>query len=338
MVVATARAGQSLETAAMNQTNMAGVVAYTQPPLGFDPLTASDAALAQYGFPPRPDSQSAPAAYANWRKLVATPQTRITDPELQPTNTYHRPAQNLAPQGQLQTPADAFPFTSSNWSGYAISASFGTFNFDNAAVYAEYVVPIAQQSAGACTGSWVYSAQWIGFDGFGSGDVLQAGSEANAYCLGGNRKTAYYGVYEWYPAGAVKIQKFRVKPGDLMDLEVWYTSASPSGHLYFINYTTQQSVTIGFKQPAGASFAGNSVEWVVERPTLGSNYSTLSHYVAAPFNNAYAMVNGASYYPGSSPDGTIYNITMVSGTTPISVVNLYGNSTLWFYEVGPAKP
>ena len=336
-IVATAHGEPSLATAT-SQTNMPGVVAYTQPPSGFDPLAAADSDLERYGYPPRPDSQSAPGAYANWRKLVATPQTRIGNPELQPTNTYHRPAQNLAQQGHLQTLADAFPFTSSNWSGYAISASFGTFNFNNAAVYAEYVVPIAQQSTGACTGSWVYSAQWIGFDGFGSGDVLQAGSEANAYCAGKGTKTAYYGVYEWYPEGAVKILKFRVKPGDVMGLEVWYTSASPSGHLYFINYTTQQSITIGFKQPAGTSFAGNSVEWVVERPTLGSNYATLSHYVATPFNNAYAMVNGASYYPGSSPDGTVYNITMVSGTKPISVVNLYGNSTLWFYEVGPANP
>jgi len=322
---------------AINLTSIPGTIAYAQPPSGFDPMSASDTELEQYGFPPRPDPESAPQAYALWHKLVSTPQTRIANPQLQPTNTYHRPVQDLTPQSEITT-SQASPYTSSNWSGYTVAASAGTFAVDQAAVYTEYIVPIAQQAAGSCSGSWDYSAQWIGFDGFGSGDVLQAGSEANALCAGGNTSTQYYGVYEWYPNGAVKILNFKVKPGDVMGLEVWYTQASPSGHLYFINYTTQKSVTIGFGQPAGTTFYGNSVEWIVERPTLGSNYATLSHYVAAPFNNTYALANGMYYYPGSSPAGAIYDITMVSGSTPISIAELYGNSTLWFYEVGPAKP
>jgi len=327
----------SAANAIVAQTNVPGTLAYGQPPSSFNPLTASDEALAQYGFPPRPDSQNAPEAYAQWRKLVSTPQTRITNPALEPTNTYHRPVQNLSSQGEVAANGAA-SYTSSNWSGYAISASSGTFASDNAAVFAEYVVPIAQQAAGACNGSWDYSAQWIGFDGFGSNDVLQAGSEANAFCSGNSKRAAYFAVYEWYPTGAFKIKNFRVQAGNVMGLEVWYTTTAPFGHLYFVNYTTQETVTIGFNPPPGTTFAGNSVEWVVERPSLGSGYTTLSHYVAAPFNNAYALADGTYYYPGSSPVGTVYNITMVSGTTPISVANLYGNSTLWFYETGPAKP
>ena len=334
--LAMAQDAPSPEGAATNQTNVPGVLAYTQPPSGFDPLTASDAELAQSGFPPRPDPQNAPDAYALWQKLVSTPQTRITNPDLQPTKTYHRPAQNLSSQGESVADGAA-SYTSSNWSGYAISAANGTFEVNNAAVYAEYVVPIAQQAFGTCSGSWEYSAQWIGFDGFGSNDVLQAGTEANAFCQGSGKRTAYFALYEWYPNGAYKILNFKVKPGNVMGAEVWYTTASPSGHLYIIDYTTQKSVTIGFNPPSGTSFAGNSVEWVVERPSLGAGYTTLAHYVASPFNNTYALVNGAYYYPGSSPAGTIYNITMVSGTTPISIVNLYGNSTLWFYN-DPAKP
>lgn len=323
------------DSVATNQTNLPGVLAYTQPPSDFDPLTASDAAVAQYGFPPRPDPQSAPGAYALWQKLVSTSQTRITNPDLQPTKTYHLPAQNLSSQGEIAANGAA-SYTSSNWSGYAISAANGTFNVNNAAVYAEYVVPIAQQAFGVCSGSWDYSAQWIGFDGFQSNDVLQAGTEADAYCSGGTTTTSYLALYEWYPSGPVAIANLKVKPGDVMGLEVWYTATWPSGHLYFINYTTQKSAAIGFDPPPGTSFTGNSVEWIVERPSLGASYATLTNYVAAPFNNAYALGNSTYYYPGSSPVGTIYSITMVSGTTPISVANLYGNSTLWFYDEGPA--
>jgi len=323
------------DSVATNQTNLPGVFAYTQPPSGLDPLTASDTALAQYGFPPRPDPQSAPEAYALWQKLVSTPQTRITNPNLQPTKTYHRPAQDLSPEGEIAANGAA-SYTSSNWSGYAISAANGTFNVNNAAVYAEYVVPTAQQAFGVCTGSWDYSAQWIGFDGFNSNDVLQAGTEANAYCRGSSKMASYFALYEWYPNGAFEILNFRVNPGNVMGLEVWYTTTWPSGHLYFINYTTQKSVTLEFSPPSGTSFAGNSVEWVVERPSLGAGYTTLTNYVATPFNNTYALSNGTYYYPGSSPVGTIYSITMVSGSTPISVANLYGNSTLWFYDEGSA--
>ncbi len=329
--LATAQDAPSSELAATSPTNLASVVSYSQPPSDFDPLAASDAALAHYGFPPRPDPQSAPAAYASWKKLVSSPQTRITNPSLEPTKTYYRPAENLSSRGEM-TVDGAASYSSSNWSGYTVSTANGTFNVNNAAVYAEYIVPIAQTAFGVCSGSWNYSAQWIGFDGFGSGDVLQAGTEANANCAGNSKQTSYFALYEWYPNGPVKITNFKVQPGNVMGLEVWYTTASPSGHLYFINYTTQKSVTIGFDPPPGTGFTGNSVEWVVERPGLGSGYTTLAHYVASPFNNTYALVNGAYYYPGSSPAGTIYNITMVSGTTPISVVNLYGNSTLWFYD------
>jgi len=330
-----AQTAPELGTTAAIPTNLAGTVAYANPPSGFDPITASDAALAQYGFPPRPDSQGAPQAYSLWQKLVSTPQTRITNPDLQPTKTYHHPAMDLSSEGKILANGAA-SYTASNWSGYAIVANNGTFNVNDAAVYGEYVMPIAQQAFGVCSGSWDYSAQWIGFDGFQSNDVLQAGTEANAYCSDGVRTASYLALYEWFPSGPVAISNLTIKPGDVMGLEVWYTTASPSGHLYMLNYTTQKSVTIGFNPPVGTTLAGNSVEWIVERPSLGSTYTSLTNYVATPFNKTYALSDGTCYYPGSSPVGTIYSITMQSGGIPISVANLYGNYTLWFYDEGPA--
>jgi hypothetical protein len=77
---------------AADQTNAPGVVSYPQPPAGFDPNTASDKELTRYGFPPRPDPEKAPEAYAHWRKLVSVP--RIANPTLQQTTIYNGPAQH----------------------------------------------------------------------------------------------------------------------------------------------------------------------------------------------------------------------------------------------------
>ncbi|MGC1254101.1 MAG: hypothetical protein WA867_01000 [Candidatus Acidiferrales bacterium] len=78
---------------AADQTNAPGVASYPQPPAGFDPLTASDKELTRYGFPPRPDPEKAPEAYAHWQKLVSVP--RIANPTLQQTTIYNGPAQHV---------------------------------------------------------------------------------------------------------------------------------------------------------------------------------------------------------------------------------------------------
>lgn len=339
------------ESVATDQTNLPGTVVYPQPPAGFDPLTASDAALAQYGFPARPDAQSAPEAYAHWQKLVTTPQSRITNPKLQRTTIYNGPAQNLSAGETLENGAIAA--TSDNWSGYVVDRANGTFKVNNAYVYAEWVVPIAQQAFGVCNGGSDYSVQWVGIDGISvagypsSGDVLQAGTEADAHCSGSTRSTFYSAWWEWFPFSETRIS-LSTNPGDLIGVEVWYTTAAPHGHAYLLNQTAQQSTTIGFNPPSGTTLDGNSVEWIVERPGLTTGLSTLANYVTVPFNEAHAAEAGNVYYPSSSPAGTtIFDLTMLcppwnpsascTTNTGISFADLYAPWSLWFYDEGPAK-
>ncbi len=319
------------ESVATEQTNVAGTIAYPQPPAGFDPLAASDADLAQYGFPPRPDEWDAPDAYAHWQKMVSTPQKRLKHPLLQQTTIHNRAATTLSESETVDN--GSLAVTSSNWSGYADVGAAGTFKLNNAAIYSEYIVPIAQQPFGVCTGSWDYSSQWVGFDGFNSGDVLQAGTEVDAYCSGSTKSTFYGPWYEWYPYAETRITNLTVAPGNVMGVEVWYTTATPSGHAYLINYSTNTSVSVAFSPPSGTTFIGNSAEWIVEAPTVNGGLAALTNYVADPFNADYVHSNNVYYYPGSSPAGTtIYSITMNAGSKPLSVVHLYGNDTLWFYN------
>jgi hypothetical protein len=56
-------------------------------------------------------------------------------------------------------------------------------------VYSDYVIPVAQ--AASCNGVWDYSSSWVGIYGSGSADVLQAGTEADAYCSGSTKSTFY---------------------------------------------------------------------------------------------------------------------------------------------------
>ena len=67
------------------------VFTYSEPPDGFNPLSASDAELAKYGFPPRPDSRVSPALYDQWRRLVSVP--RRGRPVIRSTKIYNGAAQ-----------------------------------------------------------------------------------------------------------------------------------------------------------------------------------------------------------------------------------------------------
>jgi hypothetical protein len=313
------------------------------PPAGFTAATASDQQLAAYGFPPRPSIGS--SAYATWLKLVSPSITRIASPVFTQTVLFNGPAQNLSAKGSDVSNPSA---TTVNWSGYAETYPAGTFTGNNDFVFAEYIVPKVQQAFGTCDGTWWYSSQWVGFDGaFISGDVLQAGTEADALCSGGTTFTFYSAWYEWFPFGEVRVSLPGLSGGDLVGTEVWYTTSSPHGHFYMVDYNTQTSVSGSFNPPAGTTYQGNTIEWVVERPSVSGGFANLSNYVSDAWNFAYGYAGGNYYEPSYAlPGGTVYNISMVcppwnpSGncpsTTTLSSVNLYSYYTMWFYNGGPS--
>jgi hypothetical protein len=324
-------------------------VFYRAPLTGFNPVTASDAELAAYGIPPRPD-QSQPALYAHWVKLVTAPQTRLTNPSVQTTDIINGVARGRQDRGMI---ANAVSTTTDNWSGYAISTAGGTFKKNNSSIFSEYTMP--NIGVDNCSDKPYAMSEWVGIDGFDSDDVLQAGTVSTP-C--GTSGTSYVAWYEWYEAGCTSSSasypcyqtnvSLPVSPGDLIEVEVWYTTAAPKGHAYILNFTTGKSVSVGFNQPSGtATYEGNSAEWIVERPELNGALVDLANYLGAPMNFDYAY-NGSYFYPSSSPSGTIYDITMTcpawdpssacKKTTDLSTVDLYGKYALWFYVEGPAYP
>jgi hypothetical protein len=324
-------------------TNLPGTRAYLAPPAGFDPLAATDAQLAAYGFPPRPAGGSPAPLLAFWEQTVASTAQRLM-PTLVQTSVFNG-SEVRAPLPQVARPGNAKSTYSYNWSGYSVIDSARPFK--NEEIVTQYTVPVAQEAFGTCTGGEDLGSAWDGIDGNGSNDVLQAGVEFDATCKGGLKSAFYAAWYEWFPYAEVRLGGFPVAPGDVMRIIVWNTSPT-AGHALIVNFTANKQIALAFSAPRGTTLQGNSVEWIVERPEVGgieepvpsATFATLTNYVAAPFTDSVAFNTKGSakyYYPGSNPTGTQDVLTMINNSgTPISFADLQGYWDLWFYDEGPA--
>jgi hypothetical protein len=300
-------------------TNLAGATTAIAAPEGFNPLEASDAELAMYGFPPRPDATLQAKAFATWSKVMSRAKTKVM-PVLEQTKIFHGPAKNATAPKIAETTST----TSSNWSGVVDFSGASYYNNSSSFyyIYDEYVVPVAE--AATCNATWEYSSSWIGIDGYGSADVLQAGTESDAYCTGSTTYTYYSPWYEWYPYGEVRVTSVPVAPGDDIFVEVWHTSAT-QGYAYLVNLNTNQYFDIGFSAYPGYGLIGNSAEWVVERPSVGGSLATLTKYTDDLFWDCGAYTENYTFYdPGYSG---AYLVSMPSGPSYPYVI---GPQAIWF--------
>jgi len=104
----------------LQPTNIPGTSFVARPPAEFNPLTAPDAALAQYHVAPRPDATAAPEAYARWAKAATFKGTRVT-PQLKQTNVVNGPMHAAATaQAPRNTENGIIGTSSTNWSGEAL--------------------------------------------------------------------------------------------------------------------------------------------------------------------------------------------------------------------------
>lgn len=313
-------------------TNIPGATTIVAPPEWFNPLEATDQELEYYGYPPRPDQFQQPKAFATWKKAMMASKKRIA-PVLEVTNNVAGPVKVKAGSA---APSSGSAALSYNWSGYVNTngaTSYGSSSFYY--ILGDYVVPVARQAYSKCVPTWDYAVTWVGIDGWGSGDVLQAGSEADAYCFLGATSTYYSAWYEWFPYGWTRITSLSIVPGDDLFVEVWSTS-STAGHAYLVNYNTDQYVIINFSAPPGTHLVGNSAEWIVERPSVGGSLATLTNYISDYFSDSYAYNFG---YSGVDPgSATSFPVTMLDNSgNPISYPTPLGVNAIWMQDEGSAR-
>jgi len=309
-------------------TDMAGAKTTLNPPPGFNAITASDVELATYGFPPRPDAQLEPQAYASWERAMLASKVRVT-PQLQMTNIFRTPVSKTS-AASVTDNASAVPPTGSNgptsggWSGYYVLSGAASYNHTNSFYYAlaYYVVPKARHALNApCNNTWNLAYGGVGLDGFGSSDVLEAGVVFDSYLSTSCVNTPYYAFsYEWYPYGSVVVSSVPVTAGDDVFVEVWNTSAT-QGYVYMVDLFTNQAVTIGVTAYPGYSLVGNSAEWFIDGAA-----ASLTDYTMDFFADCYAYTWSSTAYPATT--GTA--VTMVNGATTVSLPTPLGTSGIWF--------
>jgi len=274
---------------------------FAPPPTDLDPLTASAADLIRFGLPRRPDEN--PELLARYRNLYTRlkGKLRFVEPtfEIDANKTTHvQPGQTTA--GTL---------TSGNWSGGVVFAPQGqSFTW----VQADWVCPNVYAPT---QNRSYYNVNWIGIDGWGSGDVCQAGM----VCSVTNNSRTINPWHEWYPSSWVNITNLPILPGDMISMLICTGGAgSTSASISFANVSSGLAASYSITAPAGTKLAGNSAEWIAETPGINGQLAEMPDYGEVFFSNSQAGLTNGSTVNG----GTGSSINLVNGTTTVSTGTL----------------
>ena len=166
-------------------------------------------------------------------------------------------------------------WTSSNWSGYAVTG--GPYK----SITGSWTVTAVSNSSKA-----TYSSQWIGIDGFNNNNLIQTGTEADFY-----NGAAHYGAWwEILPAAETVIPSISVQPGDVISADIHQLSSGGwSINLSDARPGRSQNETFSTTQSYKGQLA--SAEWIEEAPSIG-HITTLAHYGA--FTMDPGTVNGTN--------------------------------------------
>ena len=151
------------------------ITTFEPPPADFDPLTADQSTLRNYGYPYRPSN---PAALARWKKLLGRPLRFI-----KPTITRIPARRRLA----IAEGTETFK----NWSGAVVFSSAPATLFT---VSGKWKIPTFKPFA---SGDDRDVSIWIGLDGDGTNDVFQAGIRASM--SSGDDDADVVVWFEWFP-------------------------------------------------------------------------------------------------------------------------------------------
>lgn len=228
------------------------------PAAGFSPLTASDAQLQEYGFPPRPQNPNELAQWksdmSHWKRVAAPTLSTIPgiDHRLRRFNTSE----------------------SANWGGYVNTSSSNQW----IAVQGNWTQP----TPGSTSCSNADESSWAGLGGWNTGSLIQAGTDMNY----GNTPVAWYEYLK--PNGGVAeqpISSITVRPGDSMHVYVSYQTSTGQTDFYVADNTTGTSKSVLVTLDSNY-YDGSSAEWIDERPTVNNSLVPLLNYGSDPWTNA----------------------------------------------------
>jgi len=196
---------------------------------------------------------------------------------------HFNPGGVLVKRGTLHTAThggvSAAEVTSSNWSGYAVTGSSGTYK----SVSASWTQPTAH-----CTGSrrsTTYAAFWVGLDGYSSSSVEQTGTLIE--CVGST--AYYYGWYEMYPAGLITYST-TLHAGDSISASVTFSGTQT--YTLVLKDSTRGWTETTTKNQSG--LARSSAEVITEAPCCTSSGGILPLADFGTVNYSGSADNGSS--------------------------------------------
>ncbi|MEK4008118.1 G1 family glutamic endopeptidase [Paenibacillus sp. FSL H3-0333] len=169
--------------------------------------------------------------------------------------------------------SSGFGWTSSNWSGYAISGKKGSYRQISADWIVPYVKPTVKPT---------FSSAWIGIDGFKNSSLIQTGTGHESV----NGKVRYYAWWEILPASETVIP-FPVSPGNHMRASI--VKLSPGKWCITLRNLSKCWV---FRTVQRYNGPQSSAEWIVEAPQVGFDIAPLSKLSTVCFT--CCQVNGRS--------------------------------------------
>jgi hypothetical protein len=289
------------------------------------------------GYPLRPNPDEVPNAFNAWLRCVSMPGYRI-EPHLvsNPDVTHGKRKQHA-------------PANSSNWCGFELLRTpiFSPFFGGSFALSEPYDwvtgtwhVPFVTGEPGIKT----YSALWVGLDGDGTTDLVQAGTEQEATNINLGfiqfTLTNYYAWTEFLPQQPTEqvITNFTINPGDEILTDVWVGTGDnePSlsgayGRFFIMNLSTGGFASLSTPR-APTSVSGREAVWIMERPTVGGSLPDLANYGSSVMYNASARKANSPRYKGYVPYLGVRNKqeTMVNGADTLSTVTAIDSSSMRF--------
>jgi hypothetical protein len=239
-------------------------------PGDFDPTSASDERLAQFGFPPRPDAESEPELRAFWTELF-TPPFQFQQQDLRSDLAFALP-DSYASAGRATSPSRRE--ASLNWSGAYITPRDGRM-FTR--VVGSFRVP--HVSLPNLPGvAEARSSTWIGLDGARSylnSTLPQIGSAQHVTAAAPNNPIVEAWI-QWWPRPAFTLLNFTIKADDR--LMCWLSVIDPTHVLVALRNMNTHDVRMfemlaprvvdppRFPKPIQVHVSGATAEWITERP------------------------------------------------------------------------
>ena len=184
--------------------------------------------------------------------------------------------------------------TSSIWSGYVVSSDLGNPQPYVTGIRASWIVPNAFP-----TSIDTYSSAWIGIGGFQPDKTLiQTGTEHDYV----NGREFYSAWYEILPDQAIRIEEMNISPGDLITALIELTNPQTNEWKVEIkDITKNQEFSINLIYNSSKITA----EWIVERPLVSNQVSSLANFGTISFTDCYATISANTATMGEYPHSKV---------------------------------